>query len=59
MVDEKREDSGAGFVLDLVPGTNNRIVLATGGWCMKFVPMFGVILSDLAIDVKTNYVYST
>lgn len=46
MVDESKEDPGAGFVLDFVPGTDNRIVVATGGWCMKFVPMFGVILSD-------------
>ena len=58
MVDESKEDPGAGFVLDFVPGTDNRIVLATGGWCMKFVPIFGVILSDLAIDGVTNFVYS-
>ena len=58
MVDESKEDPGAGFVLDFVPGTDNRIVLATGGWCMKFVPVFGVILSDLAIDGVTNFVYS-
>lgn len=56
MVDEDI-DSGAGFVLDFVPGTGNRIILATGGWCMKFVPMFGLILSDLAIDGMTNFVY--
>ena len=44
-----------GFVLDFVPETNNRIVLATGGWAMKFVPMFGKILADLAIDGKTSH----
>ena len=59
MVNEHAKDDGAGFVLDFVPGTNKCIVLATGGWCMKFVPIFGVILSDLAIDGKTNFVYST
>ena len=48
-------DEGAGFVLDFVPNTNNRIVLATGGSAMKFAPAMGVILADLAIDGKTGY----
>ena len=50
-------DDGAGFVLDFVPNTNDRIVLATGGWCMKFVPIMGVMLADLATDGQTNLVY--
>ena len=50
-----KSDPGSGFVLDFVPETNNRIVLYTGGWAMKFVPMFGKILADLAIDGKTRY----
>ena len=54
LIDEK-DDPGAGFVVDFVPNTKNRIVLATGGWCMKFIPMMGVILADLAIDGKTSY----
>ena len=48
-------DPGSGFVLDFVPETNKRIVLTTGGWAMKFVPMFGKILADLAIDGETSY----
>ena len=48
-------DAGAGFVLDFVPNTDHRIILTTGGWAMKFVPMFGKILADLAVDGKTSY----
>jgi glycine/D-amino acid oxidase-like deaminating enzyme len=51
----KKMDKGAGFVLDFVPNTNNRIVLATGGSAMKLVPAMGLILADLAIDGKTSY----
>lgn len=49
------EDDSAGFVLDFVPCTNDRIVLFTGGWGMKYVPLMGVILADLAIDGETKY----
>ena len=31
------------------------LVLFTGGWAMKFVPVFGKILSDLAIHGQTEY----
>ena len=48
------EDKGAGFVLDFLPDSK-RIVLFTGGWAMKFVPMIGKILTDLAIRGKTEY----
>ena len=59
MVEHEKPDSGGGIVLDFLPNTNKRIVLATGGWCMKFVPILGLILSDLAIDGMTNPVYRT
>lgn len=38
-----KEDNGVGFVLDFLPEarSNNRIVLFTGGWGMKFVPVIG------------------
>ncbi|XP_028417249.1 putative bifunctional amine oxidase DDB_G0291301 [Dendronephthya gigantea] len=47
-------DQGAGFVLDFLP-KSKRIVVFTGGWAMKFVPMIGKILADLAIRGKTEY----
>ena len=53
-VDESA-DEGAGFVIDFLQPDVKRIVLFTGGWAMKFVPMFGKILSDLAIHGKTEY----
>jgi len=43
-------DPGQGFVMDILPGTHNNVVLCTGGWAMKFVPLFGRILADLAVD---------
>ena len=51
------DDNGVGFVLDFLPGarSDNRIVLFTGGWGMKFVPVIGKILADLAITGKTEY----
>ena len=51
------DDDGVGFVLDFLPEarSNNRIVLFTGGWGMKFVPVIGKILADLAIKGKTDY----
>lgn len=51
------DDDGVGFVLDFLPGarSNNRIVLFTGGWGMKFVPVIGKVLADLAIKGKTDY----
>ena len=52
-----KDDNGVGFVLDFLPEarSNNRIVLFTGGWGMKFVPVIGKILADLAIKGKTEY----
>ena len=51
----KPDDEGAGFVLDFIPNTDHRIILTTGGWGMKFAPIFGKILADLAVDGKTHY----
>ena len=53
-VDESA-DEGAGFVIDFLQPDVKRIVLFTGGWAMKFVPVFGKILSDLAIHGQTEY----
>ena len=52
-----KDDDGVGFVLDFLPEarSNNRIVLFTGGWGMKFVPVIGKILADLAIKGETEY----
>ena len=47
--------SDPGFVLDYLPNSNKRIVLCTGGWAMKFVPSFGKILVDLALDGNTEF----
>ena len=51
------DDDGVGFVLDFLPEarSNKRIVLFTGGWGMKFVPVIGKILADLAIKGETEY----
>lgn len=53
----KEDDQSAGFVLDFLPGEgiNNRLVLFTGGWGMKFVPVIGKILADLTIRGRTEY----
>ena len=54
---DKNDDDGVGFVLDFLPESrsNKRIVLFTGGWGMKFVPVIGKILADLAIRGETEY----
>lgn len=56
----KEDDNGVGFVLDFLPGENinDRIVVFTGGWATKFVPVIGKILKDLAIRGKTTPLYS-
>lgn len=55
MVDPSAKDEGAGFVIDFLQPDVKRIVVFTGGWAMKFVPMLGKILSDLAIRGQTEY----
>ncbi|KAI6649649.1 Bifunctional amine oxidase [Oopsacas minuta] len=44
-----------GFVLDFLTGTDKRIVLYTSGWAMKFVPLFGKILADKALNGESKY----
>lgn len=43
--------------MDFLPGEgiNNRLVVFTGGWGMKFVPVIGKILADLTIRGRTEY----
>ena len=53
--ENKNNPDDPGFVLDFLPGTDKRIVLCTAGWAMKFVPMFGTILADLALNGETEY----
>lgn len=56
-LDGKADNSG-GIVLDFVPDTSKRIVLATGGWCMKYVPVMGIILAQMALCGKASEEYS-
>ena len=49
------KDEGAWFVIDFLLPESKRIVVFTGGWAMKFVPMIGKILTDLAIRGETEY----
>ena len=48
-----------GFVLDFAPGKfvqNNRdVVIFAAGWGFKFVPLYGKMLADLAVNGTTNY----
>ncbi|CAB4032050.1 FAD-dependent oxidoreductase [Paramuricea clavata] len=48
------KDEGAGFVIDFLLPESKLIVVFTGGWAMKFVPMIGKILTDLAIRGKNR-----
>ncbi len=45
------------FVLGLVPGTEDRVVVAAGfsGHGFKFVPVVGEVLADLAIEGQTPF----
>lgn len=45
------------FVLGLVPGTQDRVVVAAGfsGHGFKFVPVVGEVLADLAVDGQTSF----
>ena len=56
-VNDEKDRSG-GIVLDFVPCTSNRIVLATGGWCMKYVPVMGIILSEMALEGAPSSEYA-
>ena len=49
-----------GFLLDYVPQTNRRVLIQAAGWSMKFVPVWGDILSDMilydgAMNTSSNY----
>ena len=54
---KEKEVGSAGFVLDFVPNTNNRIILTAGGWGMKYVPLMGILLARLAIDGQASPEY--
>ncbi|HEY0656477.1 MAG TPA: N-methyl-L-tryptophan oxidase [Chryseosolibacter sp.] len=43
------------FIIDILPGTNGRVVVAAGfsGHGFKFVPVIGEVISDLAVKGKT------
>ena len=46
------------LLLDTLPDTvsnNKNIIVYTGGWAAKFVPLIGKILSDLALTGATSY----
>lgn len=38
-----------GFLFDYIPNTNNQIIIQAAGWGMKFVPVWGDILSDMIL----------
>ncbi len=51
-------DNSKGLLLDNLPysvNNNENIVVYTGGWAAKFVPLLGKILSDLALNNSTSY----
>ena len=37
------------FLLDYVPQTNERVLMQAAGWSMKFVPIWGDIISDMIL----------
>jgi len=46
------------LLLDTLPNSvnnNQNIILYTGGWAAKFVPLLGKILSDLVLTDRTEY----
>lgn len=49
------------FVLDYVPqeylgnGPEKSVVVFTAGWAMKFVPLLGKALKELALDGHSDY----
>lgn len=49
------------FVLDFVPeeylcgGPKDSVVVFTAGWAMKFVPMLGKALADMALHGRSKY----
>ena len=47
-----------GFLLDYGPQTNRRVVIQAAGWSMKFVPIWGDILSDMILYDETMNISS-
>lgn len=45
------------FIIDFLPGWDNKVIIAAGfsGHGFKFAPVVGEILTELAIDGKTNW----
>ena len=49
------------FVLDFVPeeylrgGPKDSVVVFTAGWAMKFVPMLGKALAEMALHGRSDY----
>ena len=52
---EDVSDNSGRIVLDFLPDSSNRIVLTAGGWCMKYVPIMGIILAQLALTGTTDH----
>lgn len=51
-------DANKLLLLDMLPNSvnnNENIIVYTGGWAAKFVPLLGKILSDLALTGATTY----
>ncbi len=51
-------DNDKELLLDNLPSSvnnNENIVVYTGGWAAKFVPLLGKIISDLALNNSTSY----
>ncbi len=51
-------NNGKELLLDFLPDSvanNKNIIVYTGGWAAKFVPLLGRILSDLALEGTTTY----
>lgn len=42
------------FILDYAPGTNKKVAVFCAGWAMKFVPLFGKILRQLALGEEVT-----
>lgn len=49
------------FVLDFIPedylqgGAKNSVMIFTAGWAMKFVPLLGRALKDMALNGESDY----
>jgi glycine/D-amino acid oxidase-like deaminating enzyme len=55
--DETVTDNSGGIVLDFVTD-EKRIALCTGGWCMKYVPVMGQILSQMVLNGAASMEYA-